>query len=151
LARDIILNEVTVRFAPCLAVLTMLFVAPAARAQTAAPPSADQAAWTRKVQVHLLNHVNKSKPATRAVFQKAKSAGITGEVRVAISFVVVRNGQIESTRVAQSSGNAAIDSIAEQLVARAGPVPAMPTAIADERQAFTLPVAFRERTPAPAK
>src|SRR5262245_58128670 len=121
--------------------LAMLFSGSAILAQSV---SSDQAAWTRTVQLHLLSHVNKSKTAARAVFQKAKSAGIAGDVRVAISFLVARNGRIGSAKVAQSSGNADIDSIAERLIAGAGPVPAIPPAIADEQHAFTLPVVFKE-------
>jgi periplasmic protein TonB len=131
-----------VRFVSCLAVLAVLLSGPAALAQATAP--SDQAAWTRKVQQHLLDQVNKAKPAARAVFQKAKSYGMTGEVRVSIGFVVARNGRIESTKVEKSSGNFEIDGIAEQLIARAGPVPAIPAAIADQVQAFTLPVVFKE-------
>jgi protein TonB len=140
-----------VRFAPCLAVLTMLFAGPMASAQTAAPPSADQAAWTRKVQVHLLDQVNKAKPATRAVFLKARSVGMRGDVRVSIGFVVARNGRIESTKVATSSGNAEIDGIAQDLIARSGPVPAIPAAVPDETQSFILPVVFREMAAAKPK
>jgi len=132
-----------VRFVSCLAVLAMLLSGCAALAQAAAPPPSDQAAWTRNVQQHLLNEVNKAKPAARAVFQKAKSYG-TGEVRVSIGFVVARNGRIESTKVEKSSGNFEIDGIAEQLIARAGPVPAIPAAVADETQSFVLPVVFKE-------
>jgi TonB family protein len=120
----------------------MLLSGSAALAQAAV--SSDHATWIRKVQQHLLDQVSKAQPATRAVFQKAKSYGMTGEISVAISFVVARNGTIESTKVAKSSGNFEIDSIAEQLIARAGPVPAIPAAIADQVQALTLPVVFKE-------
>ena len=88
--------------------------------------------------------MNKAKPAARAVFQKAKTYGMKGEVRVSIGFVVARNGRIESTKVEKSSGNFEIDGIAEQLIARAGPVPAIPAAVADETQSFVLPVVFKE-------
>jgi TonB family protein len=137
-----------VRFSSCLAVLAMLFTGAEALAQVV---SSDQAEWNRKVQLHLLDRVNKSKPATRAVFLKAKSAGITGDVRVSIGFVVAKNGKIESTKVEKSSGNAEIDGIAQDLIARSGPVPAIPAAVADETQSFVLPVVFKEMSAAKSK
>jgi periplasmic protein TonB len=140
-----------VRFVSRLAVLAMLLSGSGAVAQTAAAPSSDQAAWTRKVQQHLLDQVNKAKPATRAVFLKAKSAGMRGDVRVSIGFMVARNGRIETTKVEKSSGNAEIDGIAQDLIARSGPVPAIPAAVPEETQSFILPVVFREMTAAKSK
>ena len=123
------------RFVSCLAVLAMLLSGSTALAQAAV--SSEQATWTRKVQQHLLDQIDKAKLAARAVFEKARSYGMTGEVRVCDRLCgrAQRTDRIDEG--GESSGSFEIDGVAEQSIARAGPVPAISLPSRIRCQAFT--------------
>jgi TonB family protein len=133
-----------VRLAICLVVLAALFGHSTAAAEVASSaPQADPKEWTARVQRHLLDRVNRSKPAMVAALKTAQAAGLSGDVVVMVGFVVDRSGRIQSTQITRSSGNSDIDAIAQRMVARAGPVPAIPAAVPGDTKTFQLPINFK--------
>ena len=71
----------------------------------------------------------------------ARRAGLRGEVL--IHFVVSRNGNVGSVRVASSSGSPVLDRAAIDTVRRAAPFPAIPSSANRSSWQFTLPIAFQ--------
>ena len=59
-----------------------------------------------------------------------------------LSFTLSRSGQVTGSRLAGSSGVAALDAQATAMVRQASPFPAFPPEITQASMAFTIPVAF---------
>lgn len=76
----------------------------------------------------------------RALRYPKGAGGAAGEVQV--SFTVAGNGQPSGIRIAQSSGNAAIDAAGIATVERAAPFPPIPAGANRKSWAFTVPLAF---------
>lgn len=62
-----------------------------------------------------------------------------------LSFVVGRGGQVLSSRLARSSGNAALDAETMSMIRRAQPLPAFPREITQASMSFTVPIQFSVR------
>lgn len=92
-----------------------------------------RAAWQKRLVVHLDR--NKRYPRS----ESSKSA------TVLVSFSIDRTGSLVTANVHQSSGDAAFDRAALEMMKRADPVPAPPPALADDGLTFTVPVVFRAR------
>jgi TonB family protein len=71
---------------------------------------------------------------------EAKSARIEGVVM--LHFIIDRNGRLLSAEIAKSSGRPALDREALALVARAEPLPAMPTAMQGDTLDAIVPINF---------
>ena len=90
--------------------------------------AASTASWQAEIYAHLLRH---------------KPSG--GEARgvVSISFSLARGGHLLGARLVGSSGSAALDQKALQMVRSANPFPAAPLEVAGGSFSFTVPVRFR--------
>lgn len=66
-------------------------------------------------------------------------------VRIVVGFELDRLGHVISSKIVESSGDAAFDAAAIDMVKRSDPVPAPPPLIADEGLTFSLPVIFRTK------
>jgi periplasmic protein TonB len=73
----------------------------------------------------------------------AKSAGEQGTAM--LSFTVGRGGQVLGSRLAGSSGHAALDAETLAMIRRAQPLPPFPPEIAQASLSFTVPVRFALR------
>jgi protein TonB len=73
----------------------------------------------------------------------AKSAGEQGTAM--LSFTVSRGGQVLASRLAGSSGSAALDAETMAMIRRAQPLPSFPPEIAQASLSFTVPVRFSLR------
>lgn len=62
---------------------------------------------------------------------------------VDVSFVVARDGRLVSSTVDKSSGDAAIDKRAVDVLASAAPFPPMPEGLPDDSMSFTVPLRFK--------
>lgn len=76
----------------------------------------------------------------RALRYPKGAGGAAGEVQV--SFTVAANGQPSGIRIAQSSGNAAIDAAGIATVERAAPFPPIPAGANRKSWTFTVPLGF---------
>lgn len=79
----------------------------------------------------------------RARVERARRHPGIGSGTAIVAFSVSREGALLEARLAQSSGNAALDRAALDAVRRAAPFPAAPPEVSGARAAFNLPVAFR--------
>jgi protein TonB len=84
-------------------------------------------------QSRLNAHLNRFKRFPRG----ARSGGT-----VSVRFTIDPSGQVLAASVASSSGDAALDQAAVDMVRRASPVPAPPPSIAQARMNLALPVRF---------
>ncbi|WP_022721458.1 TonB family protein [Rhodopseudomonas sp. B29] len=66
-------------------------------------------------------------------------------VRIVVGFELDRLGHVISSKIVESSGDAAFDAAALDMIKRSDPVPAPPPLIADEGLTFSLPVIFRTK------
>ncbi|MDF3812873.1 energy transducer TonB, partial [Rhodopseudomonas sp. BAL398] len=73
----------------------------------------------------------------------AKSSGAQGTAL--LSFTVGRNGRVLGSRLARSSGNAALDAETLAMIRRAEPLPAFPPQMTQSSLSFTVPVRFSLR------
>jgi protein TonB len=92
-----------------------------------------KAAWVAQLSAHLDKH--KRNPP----LQKFKNA------KVVIDVTFDRVGHVVSSSIADSSGDAAYDQAALDMVRRSDPVPQPPPPVADQGLHFTLPVNFKVR------
>lgn len=106
--------------------------APQASAMTGAAVAAALPAYRQILAAHLQRF--KQYPAA------ARSAGVQGTAM--LSFTVTRSGGVTSSRLAGSSGNAAIDAETMAMIRRAQPLPAFPAAMTQASMSFTVPVRF---------
>jgi protein TonB len=75
--------------------------------------------------------------------QTARQAETEGTVRLYI--VVDQNGRIVTQRITQSSGSPLLDRAAEQMLARAEPLPRMPSSMQRNRLELVVPIVFSLR------
>jgi periplasmic protein TonB len=97
---------------------------------TAGDPGVSSNRWQSKVQAHLERQKR---------YLQRRSPGVSGTVRV--TFSIDSTGNVLSARA--SSGDSALDGLAEEMVRRASPVPAPPPAIAKGRMSLTVPIRFK--------
>ena len=109
--------------------------APAASAISAGASAAAVASYNQRVAAHLRRF--KQYPP------RAKAAGQQGTSR--LSFSIGRNGQVLSSRLAGSSGHAALDAETLAMVRRAQPFPAFPPDIKQASMSFNVPIQFSVR------
>lgn len=109
--------------------------APVASAATAGASRAAAASYNQMVAAHLQRF--KQYPSS------AKAAGQQGVAR--LSFTLGRGGQVLSSRLAGSSGSAALDGETLAMVRRAQPFPAMPPDMKQVSISFTVPISFSIR------
>lgn len=62
-----------------------------------------------------------------------------------LTFTVSRSGQVLSSRLAKSSGSAALDGETMAMIRRAQPLPSFPPEMTQSSQSFTVPVRFSLR------
>jgi protein TonB len=109
--------------------------APAASAISAGASAAAIASYNQLVAAHLQRF--KQYPPG------AKAAGQQGTAR--LSFSLGRGGQVLASRLAGSSGHAALDGETLAMVRRAQPFPAFPPDMKQASMSFNVPVAFSIR------
>jgi protein TonB len=90
-----------------------------------------RASWFAELGAHFEKH--KRNPP----LQKFKNT------KVVVNVTFDRLGHVTSSSIAESSGDAAYDAAALDMLRRSDPVPQPPPLIADEGLTFTLPVVFR--------
>jgi periplasmic protein TonB len=110
--------------------------APEGRSQTPAlgvgqSLQVQRASWNALLSAHFEKH--KRNP----VIQKYKNA------KVIVNVTFDRLGHITASSIAESSGDAAYDQAALDMLHRSDPVPQPPPLIADEGLSYRLPVVFR--------
>ncbi|TWG98313.1 protein TonB [Mesorhizobium sp. J18] len=108
---------------------------PPSTASRASAPRVSPARWQSKVVAWLNRH--KRYP------RSARSRGEEGTVQV--RFTINASGTVTSVRITRSSGNAALDEAAVDMVRRASPVPAPPPQIAQSSMSLSVPVSFNLR------
>ncbi|HTE79241.1 MAG TPA: energy transducer TonB [Reyranella sp.] len=109
--------------------------APAASAISAGASAAAVASYNQMVAAHL-QRFKQYPPA-------AKAAGQQGTSR--LSFSISRGGQVLSSRLAGSSGHAALDAETLAMVRRAQPFPAFPPDMKQASMSFSVPIQFSVR------
>lgn len=75
--------------------------------------------------------------------QAARRNEVEGTVRLYL--VIDQNGHIVTKRITQSSGSELLDRAAEQMLARAQPLPAMPSTMQRNRLELVVPIVFSLR------
>jgi protein TonB len=93
-----------------------------------------RASWFAELGAHFEKH--KRNPP----LQKFKNT------KVVVNVTFDRLGHVTSSSIAESSGDAAYDAAALDMLRRSDPVPQPPPLIADEGLTFTLPVVFRVKS-----
>jgi protein TonB len=109
--------------------------APAASAISAGATAAAIASYNQLVAAHL-QRFKQYPPASKA-------AGQQGTAR--LSFSLSRSGQVLASRLAGSSGHAALDGETLAMVRRAQPFPAFPPDMKQASMSFNVPVQFAIR------
>jgi protein TonB len=109
--------------------------APAASAISAGASAAAVASYNQRVAAHLQRF--KQYPPG------AKAAGQQGTAR--LSFSLGRGGQVLASRLAGSSGQAALDAETMAMVRRAQPFPAFPPEMKQGSMSFNVPIQFSIR------
>ncbi|UPJ51299.1 energy transducer TonB [Bradyrhizobium sp. 200] len=103
--------------------------APAASAASTGATASAVATYNQRVRAHLMRF-----------HQYPAGANQPGVAR--LSFTINRSGQVLGSRVAGSSGVAALDAQAAAMVRRASPFPAFPPEITQGSMGFNIPVIF---------
>lgn len=106
-----------------------------AKSTASRAPSISPAKWQSRVIAWINRH--KRYPSA------SKARGDQGQVQV--NFAINASGVVVSASIGRSSGNAALDKAALDMVRRASPVPAPPPEIARNRMQLALPVQFSLR------
>ncbi|MCP3446875.1 energy transducer TonB [Bradyrhizobium sp. CCGUVB14] len=109
--------------------------APAASAVSTGASAVAIASYNQMVAAHL-QRFKQFPPASKA-------AGEHGVAR--LSFTLSRSGQVLGSRLAGSSGYAALDAETMAMVRRAQPFPPFPPEIAQASMGFTVPISFAIR------
>jgi protein TonB len=109
--------------------------APAASIATAGASAAAVASYNQLVAAHL-QRFKQYPPASKA-------AGERGISR--LSFSLGRGGQVLGSRLAGSSGHAALDAETLAMVKRAQPFPSFPPEIKQASMSFSVPISFSIR------
>jgi len=104
--------------------------AQAASAASAGATASAIASYNQRVRAHLMRFHQYPAAANRQ----------PGVAR--LSFTLSRSGQVSGSRLAGSSGVAALDAQATAMMRQASPFPAFPPEITQGSMSFTIPVAF---------
>ena len=78
-------------------------------------------------------------------FIRTAAAARYGSGKAWVGFVLDREGRVLSSRLETSSGNAALDREALEIISRANPFPPFPAVKLDEQEAFSAPIAFERQ------
>ena len=105
----------------------------------AAPAPASDAAAHREYARQIAAWINRHKRYPR----RAQRLGQQGTTKV--RFTIDPQGHVRSCRIVQSSGHALLDREVEELLRRADPLPAIPTALARTELTLTVPIRFSLR------
>ena len=84
----------------------------------------------------LASWINRFKRYPEAAMRRRIEGDVLLQVKIA------RNGEVVAHKIFRTSGNDLLDSEAENLIARANPLPAMPKEIQDRQFEFLAPVTF---------
>jgi periplasmic protein TonB len=76
-------------------------------------------------------------------FKQYPSAANGARGRPVVSITITRSGRVTGSRLAQSSGNAAIDQAVLALVQRAQPMPAFPPEMREASETFAAPFLYK--------
>jgi TonB family protein len=80
--------------------------------------------------------------ARLARYNKYPAQANSAEGAVSLAFTVDRKGNVVTSRIEKTSGSAVLDAEALALLARAAPLPAPPSEVADADLTFVLPIRF---------
>ncbi|MSP75190.1 MAG: TonB family protein [Rhodospirillaceae bacterium] len=116
------------------AAILLVAAHPYAQSQSSNPP------LTPNEKDYLLKVLTHSMPFGR---HPAVDGAPAVEALVFVQIVVTRDGRLIDSRVALSSGHAAIDAAGLDMFRRAAPLPPLPAAIAGEIATFVVPVQFK--------
>jgi periplasmic protein TonB len=111
--------------------------ASAAAAASRSADSATFAAWMAQIR-RQLESKKRFPAAARARWEQGT---------VVVAFVLDRQGRLAGSRVARSSGFAALDSAALELVRQAQPFPAPPAELPSPRLNMTIPIRYQALPP----
>lgn len=112
--------------------LTLTLACAAAPVIAAAP--SNETEWTQAVQRRIISRLDYPREAHR----------LGGSISLSLKITVLRNGTIYDIAVNRSSGDAAVDKAAIEMVRRAGPLPAFPVTMAKDRTELMLPLRFQQ-------
>ncbi len=84
----------------------------------------------------LASWINRFKRYPEAAMRRRIEGDVLLQVKIA------RNGEVVAHKIFRTSGNSLLDTEAENLIARANPLPAMPKEISDRQFEFLAPVSF---------
>lgn len=112
----------------------------AATAQTTAK-NGSVAAWQKQAEQYVVRHLNASKQQLADALN-ALSATKMSDRKAVVMVMLDRQGKVLSQRIQKSTGNAAVDRIALNVVAGASPFPALPADIRKETMPLTVPINF---------
>lgn len=104
----------------------------AAPAPAKAGANVSPARWQSRVNAHLNRY-------------KRFPSGARSQGTVAVRFTIDPGGRVLAASVSQTSGDAALDQAAVDLVRRASPVPAPPPAIARSKMTLSVPIRYSRR------
>lgn len=90
------------------------------------------ARWQSRVNAHLNRY-------------KRFPSGARSQGTVGVRFTIDPSGRVLAASVSRTSGDAALDQAAVDLVRRASPVPAPPPAIAKSRMTLSVPIRYSRR------
>ncbi|ARQ00642.1 energy transducer TonB family protein [Pseudorhodoplanes sinuspersici] len=113
------------------------------QANAQAQTSPAMAGWKRGATHRIAQHLNQSKPqlaqAINSLGAKATSA------RTVIGLQINRDGSVRSRHVQKSSGRAALDKIALQVVSGVGAFPPLPMGSGADTMTLSVPIHFENR------
>ena len=113
------------------------------QANAQAETSPAMAEWKRGATRHIAQHLNQSKPQ---LAQAIASLGAkAARAKTVIALQVNRDGSVRSRQVLQSSGRAALDKIALQVVAGVGSFQPLPMGLSSDTMSLSVPIAFENR------
>ena len=113
------------------------------QANAQAETSPAMAEWKRGATRHIAQHLNQSKPQ---LAQAIASLGAkAARVKTVIGLQVNRDGSVRSRNVQKSSGNAALDRIALQIVASVGSFQPLPIGLNSDTMSLSVPISFENR------
>lgn len=113
------------------------------QANAQAETSPAMAEWKRGATRHIAQHLNQSKPQ---LAQAIASLGTkAARAKTVIALQVNRDGSVRSRQVLQSSGRAALDKIALQIVAGVGSFQPLPMGLSSDTMRLSVPIGFENR------
>ena len=113
------------------------------QANAQAETSPAMAGWKKGATQRIAQHLNQSKPQLAQAINSlgAKATG----ARTVIALQVSSDGSVRSRRVQQSSGRAALDKIALQIVSGVGAFQPLPIGPGSDTMTLSVPISFENR------